>query len=83
MMTVQGTYRNGIIEPTEPVEGRDGQKVLITFLEGANEPQEDMAAVDEADTLGQLIDRFSVETGIPDLAHEHDHYLHGTPRRGE
>ena len=27
--------------------------------------------------------RFAVRTGIRDLASEHDHYLHGTPKRSK
>lgn len=33
MVSVKGTYRNGVVHPDEPVEGHDGQAVLITFLE--------------------------------------------------
>lgn len=33
------------------------------------------------DEFEQLIDRCTVDTGIEDLAHQHDHYLHGTPKR--
>lgn len=31
--------------------------------------------------LGALIDRCRIDTGISDLAHQHDHYIHGTPKR--
>jgi hypothetical protein len=30
----------------------------------------------------RLVERCRVDTGIGDLAHEHDHYLHGTPKKG-
>lgn len=33
------------------------------------------------DKLDQLIDQCTVETGIEDLAHQHDHYIHGVPKR--
>ncbi len=39
------------------------------------------AAIDEEDTLGKLIDACQIDTGIPDLAAQHDHYLRGTPKR--
>jgi hypothetical protein len=32
-------------------------------------------------SLDALIDRCQLETGIADLAHQHDHYVHGTPKR--
>jgi hypothetical protein len=27
-----------------------------------------------------LIEECTVDTGIPDLAHQHDHYLYGKPK---
>ena len=35
----------------------------------------------EIDELNRLLESYAVDTGIPDLAQEHDHYLHGTPKR--
>lgn len=32
------------------------------------------------DVLTRLIESCTVETGIPDLAHQHDHYLCGKPK---
>lgn len=31
----------------------------------------------------QLAEQYGVATGIGDLAHQHDHYIYGTPRRDE
>ena len=36
--------------------------------------------VDEADILGKLISVYRMDTGITDLAQEHNHYVHGTPK---
>lgn len=33
MHTVKGLIKNGVIMPDEPVTNRDGERVLITFLE--------------------------------------------------
>ena len=33
------------------------------------------------DALDRIIDANQIETGIPDLAHQHDHYIHGKPKR--
>ena len=33
------------------------------------------------DELGDLLERCKVSTGIQDLAEQHDHYIHGTPKR--
>jgi hypothetical protein len=33
------------------------------------------------DKLSQILDECQIETGITDLAYQHDHYIHGTPKR--
>jgi hypothetical protein len=33
------------------------------------------------DDLGALLANCEISTGIPDLSYQHDHYLHGTPKR--
>ena len=35
----------------------------------------------EWSALTELLDDSAVDIDIPDLAHEHDHYLYGTPKR--
>ncbi len=81
MLSVKGTFQNGVAQPTEPVEGRDGQTVIITFLDDGNTSPP--SSVDEAawDALAQLVKDCKVETGISDLAHQHDHYLYGKPKK--
>lgn len=78
MLSVKGTFQNGVVQLNQPVAGRDGQRVLIVFLQEENEsPIADSAWGDFA----QLLKECQVNTGIRDLAHQHDHYLHGTPKR--
>lgn len=79
MLSVKGKFKNGVAQPSEPIEGHDGQAVIITFL-GENSdslPIEDS----EWNTLAQLLQDCAVETGIKDLAQEHDHYLYGKPKQ--
>jgi len=33
MFSIRGRFHNGSAQPLEPVEGREGQPVIITFLE--------------------------------------------------
>ncbi len=84
MLAVKGIFQNGIARPTEPVEGRNGQPVIITFLE-EGETTQPPPSVNEADwdALMKLVEACAVDTGIPDLAHQHDHYLYGTPKKKE
>ena len=78
MLSVQGTFKDGVAHPAEAIEGHEGQRVIITFVE---EPVEPSQAPDEHwDALMHLIEASTMETGIEDLAHQHDHYLYGKPR---
>ena len=81
MLSVKGTFQNGVARPGEPVEEREGQPVIITFLdeESASLPP---ATDDEVwSALAQLVEDCAVATGLPDLAHQHDHYLYGKPKK--
>jgi predicted DNA-binding antitoxin AbrB/MazE fold protein len=82
MLSVRGVFQNGVVRLIEPVKASDGQRVIITFLdEGVAKPE---LLVDEAawDALERLIAECAVETGITDLAHQHDHYLYNKPKKG-
>jgi len=81
MLTIKGRYEKGIIQPLEQIEGHEGQEVTITF---DRELDESATMRDLGwDALTKLIDECQVDTGIVDLAHQHDHYLYGTPKREE
>lgn len=79
MLSVKGKFKNGVAQPSEPIEGHDGQAVIITFL-GENS---DSLPIEDSDwnALAQLLQDCAVETGIKDLAQEHDHYLYGKPKQ--
>jgi len=81
LLSVKGIFKNGVARPAQPVEGREGQPVVIMFLE---EPP-DSSTISEEDTtwdaLAQLVEDCAVETGVTDLAHQHDHYLYGKPKK--
>jgi predicted DNA-binding antitoxin AbrB/MazE fold protein len=82
MLSVKGVFQNGVVRPIQPIEASDGQSVIITFLdEGVASAG---LSVDESawDALTQLIEECAVETGITDLAHQHDHYLYYEDREG-
>lgn len=81
MLSVKGTFQNGFAQPDEPIEGRNGQSVVITFLEEDNHSQSSFTEDSAWDILEQLVDKCAVETGITDLAYQHDHYLHGKPKQ--
>jgi len=82
MISVKGTIKNGVALPLEPVKKTDeGRSVMITFL---NEEAEEMKRPNGKNgevSLKTLIDEFQIDTGIEDLASQHDHYLYGTPKK--
>jgi hypothetical protein len=78
MLSVEGTFKDGVIQLNQPVIGRNGQKVMIVFLQEDNEPPIADSAWND---FALLLKECQVHTGISDLAHQHDHYLHGTPKR--
>ncbi|MEH1888389.1 MAG: hypothetical protein V7K92_02640 [Nostoc sp.] len=39
MLSVKGTFQNGVVYPNEPIEGHEGQSVIIVFVEENHTPQ--------------------------------------------
>ena len=91
MLTIKGCFEGGAVHPAEPVAALDQEEVLITFLNerpavlaGSIQEidSEDDARIDAGwEALTALIKECQVDTGIEDLAHQQDHYIHGTPKR--
>ena len=77
MLSVKGTFRQGVAQPLEPVTGHEGKAVIITFLD--EKKTQPTAARDEGrwEEMTELVEYCTVETGISDLAHQHEHYLYG------
>ena len=81
MLAVKGVFEQGRARPIRKIQGREGQPVIITFLEEPAEP-ENVAQAETEDAwqaMTQLVESCAVETGISDLAHRHDDYLHHAP----
>ena len=80
MLSVKGTFLNGVACPSTAVQGRDGEAVIITFV--AEKAHKLLRIADDAawDSLSNLVAACAVDTGVPDLAEQHGHYIHGKPR---
>jgi hypothetical protein len=76
-MTYRGRVKDGAIVLEPGIELPEGSAVRIE-LESA-EPRQDE---DTSDPLFRIMD-LAVETGIPDLATNIDHYLYGHPKAGD
>ncbi len=81
MLSVKGTFQNGVVHPNEPIEGHEGQSVIIVFVEENRTPEPATPEDSDWDKLRQLIKNCAVDTDISDLAQQHDHYLYGMPKR--
>ena len=81
MLSVECISTKGAARPLDPLEGREGQAVIITFLDSG--PLEEYPVREESawSALSSLVRECAVETGIDDLADQHDHYLYGTPKK--
>ncbi len=74
-------FEDGVAKPAVEVVGRNGQAVIITFFEPPQDADEEELPDGAWDELMKAIEECQMDTGIPDLAQQHDHYLYGTPRR--
>lgn len=80
MLAVKGTIKNGVIAPEQPLKFPDGQQVIITVLQEENIIDDETYQA-EWDKFMQIIKDCAMDTGIDDLAHQHDHYLYGLPKQ--
>ena len=76
-MSFTATIKNGVIKLPAGIDLPDGTEVTI-------EPNEPTATV--AESRQSFAERYAefigcVHSGVGDLADNHDHYLHGAPKR--
>lgn len=81
MLSVKAKFQGGVALPLEPVQGREGSATIITFLDEGGKPSATKPEDGSWDDLEAILEECRMETGISDLADQHDHYVHGTPKR--
>jgi hypothetical protein len=76
-MTLQGTVRNGVIVLDPPQALAEGTKVEVIV------PESPACAGQNKPSLAErLLKHAGTVPGMPaDMAEQHDHYIHGTPKR--
>ncbi len=77
MTTIEAIYEKGVFRPTEKVEIEEGKKVKITLE--ITEVKKVSREKDSADNFSDI----AIETGIPDLSTNIDHYLYGLPKQSK
>ena len=75
-MVYQGTVQNGAVVLYSPIQLPDGTPVRV---EPVVQPSSTSAGSPEDDPIFRM-GELAVETGIPDLATNIDHYLYGHPK---
>lgn len=80
---LKAIYERGVLRLIEPLSLPDGTQVDVTIT-AQEEPPKPAAAetdVQSWNALTQLIEDCAIDTGIADLAQQHDHYLYGIPKK--
>lgn len=85
-LAVEGMYEDGVVKLPQKWSDREGQRVIVTFLEEGTQYLDVNGVPKEAiqsgyDGLDEILTECQVSTGIGDLASQHDHYRHGIPKR--
>lgn len=72
-MTLQGTMKNGVVVLDQPAAVADGTRVEVVIS----------PCTDRQPTLAErLLKHAGTVTDLPaDMAEQHDHYIHGTPKQ--
>ncbi len=81
MTNVKAIYEQGVLRLAEPIELEEGAEVNVIVL--AHEPENSKKPVEDHswNALAELVNECAIDTGIRDLAHQHDHYLYGTSKQ--
>lgn len=76
-MTIMGTVVNGVVLLDSKQQLPEGARVEVVFQETTSPPNESQT------TLAQRLMRLAgtVKDLPSDMARNHDHYIHGTPKR--
>lgn len=81
--TVKAIYKQGVLMLKEPLSLADGTRVDVTVTSHEEDSGQRFQEMGDRswDALGQLLAECAIDTGVPDLARQHDHYLYGSPKR--
>ena len=78
-MVYQGTVHNGVVVFENGVQLPEGTPVRVELIK-EEQPQQEQPSKADADIVFRMSD-YAVDTGIPDLGVNIDHYLYGHPKQ--
>lgn len=76
---LKAIYEKGILRLQEPLPLPEGAEVevSVSLTEPENGKHSQKTEAQSWDTLAQLLNECAIDTGVSDLAQQHDHYLYG------
>lgn len=85
-MTLNGHVENGRIVLDEAATLTEGMKVRVELLATATEANNNPAETNDEESAPTLYERLKPLFGMikdapPDFARNHDHYIHGVPKK--
>ena len=78
---LKAIYEQGVLRLKQPLSLPDGTQVDVTVTSHETDSGEQVMDGHSWDTLTQLLAECEIDTGVSDLASQHDHYLYGIPKR--
>ncbi len=77
MITIRGHYDGRVIVPDEPVDLPTNSPLVLHVDSSPDHP------IQKEESVLEWLERQAVDdpTLPTDMAHQHDHYLYGTPKR--
>ena len=84
-MTYTGTIRRGVVVLDGVATLNEGDRVVVRPLnDAASVNNAEPPTAPESTLYEQFKDFIGICDGLPpDMAENHDHYIHGTPKRGD
>lgn len=77
--TIEAIYEQGVLRLKEPIPLEDGSQVEVIVI--SREPPPTRMPSEILSDISKLVEECAVDTGISDLADQHDHYLYGKPKK--
>ena len=76
---LKAIYEHGVLRLKQPLSLPDGAQVDVTVVSHEEDNGERSPRMEDQswDALTQLLTDCAIDTGIPDFARHHDHYLYG------
>jgi len=80
---LKAIYEKGVLRLQEPLPIPEGAEVDISVNLTEPENGEHSQQTEESwNILTQLLNECAIDTGVADLAQQHDHYLYGLTKHG-